>query len=304
LLHASDNSSLDKHLKKIKAQDKIGYTGIKNIDFIYMINLDKRPEKFKLSLGQLAPYNIIPFRFSAVNGWEKPLKEIAELGVKYTPDMADIVSQAQIKGGLWGTYYLEHDGWHHEPISTPNRNYFCHKMSRGPIGILLSHLSILKDAYDSGYKIIWVMEDDIRVIQNPHIISSLIEELNRAVGTNNWDILFTDQDTKNNKGEYIICRSYAPRPNFSPAQPEKFAAPPYNVTSNIRKITARYGAYSMVISRAGMKKLLDFFRRYNLFLPYDMDFCMPNDIQLYAVTKDIVSTIPNALSDNRIPRYL
>jgi hypothetical protein len=97
---------LDRHLKKINPKDKVGYQGIKNIDFIYMLNLDRRPEKFKLSLDQLAQYNIVPFRFSAVDGWEKPLKEIAELGVKYTPDMAPLVNiPMHTPGGLWGTYY-------------------------------------------------------------------------------------------------------------------------------------------------------------------------------------------------------
>ncbi|MFI5334690.1 MAG: hypothetical protein ACHQT8_05960 [Chlamydiales bacterium] len=32
---------------------------------------------------------------------------------------------------------------------------------------MLSHLSILQDAFDSGYETIWVMEDDIEVVRNP-----------------------------------------------------------------------------------------------------------------------------------------
>ncbi|MFA6526943.1 MAG: glycosyltransferase family 25 protein [Candidatus Babeliales bacterium] len=296
LLHASDNSIIDKHLKKINAVDKKGYAGIKNIDFIYTINLDKRPEKFNHCLEQLVPFGIVPFRFSAINGWEKPVSELNDLGVKYKPEM--------IKD-LWGTCYFEEDHGqpHHEILHVPGRNYFSHCMSRGAIAIVLSHLSILKDAYNSSYKTIWVMEDDIQVIKNPHLISSLIKELNHLVGENKWDILFTDQDTKNNNGQYVPCRAYARRPNFTPAHPERFAAAPHNVSSTLRKVTARYGAYSMIVSRAGMKKLLDFFRRYNIFLPYDMEFYLPNDMQLYSVTEDIVSTTPNSPSDNGGPGY-
>jgi GR25 family glycosyltransferase involved in LPS biosynthesis len=170
-------------------------------------------------------------------------------------------------------------------------------MARGPIGIVLSHLSVLKDAYDSGYNTIWVMEDDVQVIQNPHLISSLIEELDGLVGRKHWDILFTDQDIKDKKGNYIICRSYAPRPNFSPSDPARFART-QKVGSKFRKIGARYGAQSMIINRSGMKKLLDFFYRYDIFLPYDMDFCMPDGIALYTVIEDVVSNLPQALSDN------
>jgi acetolactate synthase-1/2/3 large subunit len=35
----------------------------------------------------------------------------------------------------------------------------------GAIGIALSHLSILQDAYDSGYETVWVMEDDVDIMQ-------------------------------------------------------------------------------------------------------------------------------------------
>ena len=253
---------LNRHLKKIDALDKIGYQGIKNVDFIYMINLDRRPEKLKQSFDQLALYNIVPFRFSAVNGKDKPLKEIAELGVTYTPDMAPNVNiPMHTPGGVWGTYYSEQDGPHHELIATPNRNYFYYPLGKGELGCLLSHLSILKDAYDAGYNTIWVMEDDIQVIQNPHLISSLIKKLNGLVGKNSWDILFTDQDTKDKNGNYVICRSYAPRPNFSPADPERFART-QEVGSKFRKVGARYGAYSIIINRCGIKKLLDFFYRY------------------------------------------
>jgi GR25 family glycosyltransferase involved in LPS biosynthesis len=187
---------------------------------------------------------------------------------------------------------------HHELISKPGRRYFCHCMGRGAIGIALSHLSILKDAYDSGYNTIWVMEDDIQVIQNPHRISSLIEALDSLVGRQHWDILFTDQNTKDQNGNYIICRSYAPRPNFSPSIPARFARV-QEVGSEFRRIGARYGTYSMIIGRSGIKKLLDYFYRYGIFLPVDMDYCMPDGISLYTVTNDVVSTLPQALSDNR-----
>jgi len=50
-------------------------------------------------------------------------------------------------------------------------------MSRGAIGIILSHLSVLQDAYDAGYETIWVMEDDIELLGNPHSVSDLISEL-------------------------------------------------------------------------------------------------------------------------------
>lgn len=285
-------ANIEAHFKK--APNKSGSHSMKNIDFIYMINLDERPEKFAASIQQLHPYNINPYRFSAVNGWKLTYSAINELGVRYTQDM---------ENDLWGTsYYLENGTPHHEVMHVPGRTYFCHCMSRGAIGICLSHLSVLQDAYDSGYQTIWVMEDDIEVIRDPHRLSRLIEKLDGLVGKNGWDILFTDQDTKNQQGNYVPCQSFARKPNFTPQNQARFAART-TIDRSFRKIGARYGAYSMIVRRSGMEKILNFMKTHKLFLPYDMEFYLPDNIEMYAVVHDVVSTQPRALSDNGAAAY-
>ncbi len=248
-----------------KVPDKSGFHQMKNIDFIYTINLDQRPEKFATCTKQLNVYGIYPCRFSAVNGWELSLETINDLGVKYAPWMTN---------GQWSTWYpIEGDGKpQHEIVHEIGRTYFCHCMARGPIGIVLSHLSVLQDAYDSGYETIWVMEDDIEIIRNPHILSNLIEQLDSLVGKEGWDILFTDRDTKNNNGQYVPCTSYAWRPNFAPTDPYRFGKT-REVSADLRQIGARYGAYSMIVRRSGMKKLLHFFKKYDVFPPLRYGVC-------------------------------
>lgn len=273
---------------------KSGDHSIKNIDFIYMINLDQRPEKFERSLKQLAPYKIIPCRFPAVNGWELTPQEINELGVVYQPGMP--------KNLLASYYPLSGKGSIHEIMHVVGRTYFSHCMPRGSIGIVLSHLSILQDAYDSGYETIWVMEDDVEVLRNPHEISRMIEKLDLLVGTKGWDVLFTDKDTRNNRGEYVSCSGFARRPNFYPSHPQKFALK-MSSSPDFMYIGARYGAYSMIIRREGMKKILDFFKKYKVFLPYDIDFYTVPTIKFFTVKKDIVSTQLFAPSDNGGANY-
>ncbi len=281
------------HLKSVK--DRPQYPTIENVDFIYMINLDQRPEKYSASCKELIPYGIIPFRFSAVNGWELSLEALNDMGVKYGPWMAS---------GHMGTWYpVDLKGAsQHEMVQEIGRNYFCHCMSRGAVGIVCSHLSILQDAYDAGYQTIWVMEDDVEVLRNPHLLSDLILELDGLVGSDGWDILFTDQDTKNRDGQYIPCSAFAWRPNFAPDNPYKFAERK-EISPNFRKIGARYGAYSMIVRRSGMKKILDFYKKYQVFLPFDMDYTLVPNIQFFTVTNDVVSTQIHALSDNGSPAY-
>jgi GR25 family glycosyltransferase involved in LPS biosynthesis len=291
---ASLSADLEEYFKK--PLDKPLSSQMRNIDFIYMINLDQRPEKFKSCTEELYPYNIHPYRFSAVNGWELSLEDINNVGVKFLSGM---------QSNNWGTcYLLEDEGLpHHEIVHVVGRNYFCHCMARGTIGIVLSHLSVLQDAYDSGYETIWVMEDDIHVIRNPHYLSELIDKLDEQVGKQGWDLLFTDQDTKNQEGTYVPCLSHAWRPNFTPIAPERFAIR-YQISPDFKKIGARYGTYSMIVRRSGMKKILDFLKSHHIFLPYDMEHYLPSDMQLYTVIEDIVSTQSNAPSDNGGPNYL
>lgn len=284
---------VEDHLKKI--EDKSGIHQIRNVDFIYLINLDQRPEKLASCLKQLAPYDIHPYRFSAVNGWELPLEVINDIGVKYGPWMT---------GGERGSCYLaeEKGKRRDEIIGVPGRTYFFHQVAPGAIGCVMSHLSVLQDAFNSGYNTIWIMEDDIDIIQNPHLISDLIQELDNLVGKDGWDILFTDQDAKGQDGNYVACFSHALRPNFIPTNPKRFAERSV-IGTHFKRIGARYGSYSMILRRSGIEKILKHYNNYQIFLPYDMEYTMPNTIRLFAVTDDIVSTQPTAPTDNGRPDY-
>lgn len=292
---------LEDHFKK--AENKSNYHNMRNIDFIYMINLDKRPGKFKKSADQLAPYQIYPYRFSAINGWEDlSLEVINDVGVKYDPKT--------MRGGYMATYFpIDGDGkGMHEEIHTPGRAYFVHSMAKGTIAIMLSHLSVLQDAWDSGYETIWVMEDDIDVVRNPTKIPDLIDELDTLVGRGNWDILFTDLDFRAIDGangwKYVPCSTTDERGRlgFNNTRPNKYDLK-VNVNANFRRIGARFGCHSMIIRRSGLKKILDFEKNHNIFLPIDIDMFLPVGVKYYTVRKDIVTNMPGGPSDNGAPNY-
>ncbi|MBA3721618.1 MAG: glycosyltransferase family 25 protein [Parachlamydiaceae bacterium] len=286
-------AKLEDHFKKI--ENKSNIHKMRNIDFIYLINLDQRPEKFQKCIDQLHPYGIYPYRFSAVNGWELTLEDINDVGLKFEPGM---------QGGFMATSYLTPDlKPTHNLVENFGQAYFVHCFARGTIGICLSHLSILQDAYDSGYKTIWVMEDDIEVIRDPTIIPDLIDQLNKAVGKNNWDVLFTDRDFRNGNGEYTGCSADARRPNFNPVKKNDYALKK-DINPVFRKIGSRYGAHSMIISRRGIAKILNFIKSHKIFLPYDLDFYLPLGINLYTVREDVVANLPKAISDNGGANYL
>lgn len=149
------SEEIEKYFKP--ALNKTKESKMLNIDYIYMINLDERPEKFAQSAEQLHQYGIYPYRFSAVNGWKLPLSTINALGYKHDPLVV-------FEGNAVRTYFisdaleLKRDKLNTilkiEPIITPGRTYFCKGLRLGAIGIVLSHASILNDALLSGYETI------------------------------------------------------------------------------------------------------------------------------------------------------
>lgn len=291
----SPRLEIEKYLSP--AKNKSNLYRMDRIDFIYMINLDERPEKFALAAEELGRFGITPYRFSAVNGWKLNVETFNQLGVQFSPEM--------IQEKLMGTVYKEADGrayMSNEYLQANGDVYFILGMSPGAIGIVLSHLSVLYDAYLAGYETIWVMEDDIEAIDDPNRLSELIQKLDLQV--DQWDILFTDVDTKDSRGVHVPCRAMAARPNLNMQSFQSFYQRFYRVSDDFSRIGMRYGAYSMIVRRSGMKKILDYFKKYRIYLPYDFDLWMVPGIQLYSVNQDVVSHRPGAPSDNSYPFYI
>lgn len=247
-------SLIERHLHPVL--NKPDKCAIRNIDYIYMINLDERPEKYKASMNALSPYEITPCRFSAVNGWKLKFEALNDLGVIFHVGMNE--------GPLCSVFRQENGVEYNsfEIMKEPGISYYSHSLTRGAIGCILSHLSVLQDAMDSGYQTIWIMEDDIRILSNPHQLSSFIEALDQVAP--DWDILFTDNEIKAADGNPSYCRGILPRP-LVPLQSLQYYLQRYDVHPEIYKLGLRFGSHSMIIRRSGIVKILDFFKKYKLF---------------------------------------
>lgn len=282
------HADISKYFKK--CANKSDIHKIKNVDFIYVINLDKRPDRWAKTSDQLYQFGIYPYRFSAVNGYAFSLDEINDMGVKLTH---------QMKTDKVGIYYTKNSDGHlvvnWESMQKIGRTYFG--LFPGAIGCALSHLSVLQDAYDSHYDTIWVLEDDIEVVQDPRVIPDLIDTLDREVGQNNWDILFTDIDRRNEDATYMTCRpSGKHRPNYTPPHKKLFSLDK-RISLHFRRIGERCGTHSMIVRRSGMKKILNFVKELNIFLPIDHEISYTKGIRMYALCEDIVSNALHAPTD-------
>ena len=287
----SSKPNLESFLRK--QLNKSGNHKIDEIDFIYMINLDERPEKFYQAAKTLYHLGIHPYRFSGINGWKLPTSVLNQIGLKFVAPMRP--------NKLMGTIFKETDGKEfvgNEFIDKFGETYFFLGLTRGAIGVIMSHLSILNDALESGYKTIWVMEDDVEALEDPLQFSSLIRELDQIC---DWDILYTDTDTKDFQGNHVQCRDVSARPNFNmPTKETLFSRFKY-VNANFSRVGMRFGTYSMIIRRSGIEKILNYYKTYGIFLPYDMDYWLIHDLNMYCTNRDIVSHKAGSISDNSNP---
>src|SRR3990167_660764 len=181
-------AGIEDHYQKLETRRE--YTGPKNIDYIYLINLKQRPERWINSLKQLVPYNIIPQRFPGIYGWSLGPDVLNDISLKFTVGMwagreSVMVFPPEKKG---------EPEWINLSYAWDGKSCFSGWTVKGTIGCSLSHLSVLHDAYEAGYQTIWVLEDDFRILDDPHKLSSIIEELDRVVGVEGWDVLYTDFD--------------------------------------------------------------------------------------------------------------
>jgi GR25 family glycosyltransferase involved in LPS biosynthesis len=279
---------------KIAKDEKGSHHSIKNIDFIYIINLDQRPEKFAMCERDFAPFGIVPYRFSAVNGWELTTEELDAVGLKFLPGMTPLMATVYREEARGQPSY--------EMMTEYGQTYFCHHMAKGSIGCVLSHLSVLQDAWEAGYETIWVMEDDVEILQDPHVLGDLIERLDDLV--DDWDVLFTDRDYRLEKGEYAKAYGAAKRPDMDCSLLERFS-PKYTMDlplgDDFRRISARFGTHSMILRRSGIRKLLDFAEEHKVFLACDLDNYFT--VNRYGLCYDVVTNRLDAITDNAKPQY-
>jgi hypothetical protein len=149
---------------------------------------------------------------------------------------------------------------------------------------------VLYDAYTSGYETIWVLEDDISVIQDPHILALRIEELDSLIDKE-WDILYTDSDylTLEFPGIPIIKQlmmKWRPDMPFFDLYPLLEHMP---LGEHFFKIGSRNRTHSYLIRRSGMKKILKFYHEQGMFLPIDHELAFIPDLKFYIVDEAIVT---------------
>lgn len=224
------------------------------IDCIYVINLDKRPEKWERMKVLFAEKGIHPNRVSGVEGWK--LSEDA-------------------KKELAGPYHVRIPG--------------------GAYGCFLSHFSVYKDAWDRGFDIIWVCEDDLEFTGDIHQIPVKLKRLFEI--DPDWDVFYTDVSSRDPFNSFFQYRLNEPGRPDQRILPSEYYAARIPIGDEMTTVNGRYGTYSMIISRKGLKKIIDYLSHTYVWTAIDCDLHFIPGIRKYASTTEIVTNMRRATSD-------
>lgn len=267
-----------RHLVKIDS--KFEKQQIKNVDYIYLINLDRRPERLTRCIDQLVPYDIRPHRVSAVYGWDLPQETFDDIGITVRPSMFfdRPLYFSPLPRDIAGEFIT---------AAKVGKTCVHDTMTAGALGCTLSHLSVLFDAYQAGYDTIWVLEDDFTAIKSPHLLGEYVEKLNTLVGPSEWDLFYTDNDS--HLSISVLFEVLRGGRLGRPGIPVTRKLEEYHVVGpDFVKIGSRGQTHSMVIHKSGISKILNFLLNNGIFLPYDMELAFIPDIKLYNLLNEVV----------------
>jgi len=163
----------------------------------------------------------------------------------------------------------------------------CRGPRPGGLGCLLSHLSALKDALERDFGCIWICEDDVEFLKDPTILPTFLMKLEEI--DPEWDIFYTDLTSRLTTGP-ILPSFVDPRPDQA-IFPLSYYQETFLVSEDMMRIRARHGTYSMIISKKGIKKILEYYSHVYFYGAYDIDIHYIPDLKEYCPTEDIVSNL-------------
>jgi GR25 family glycosyltransferase involved in LPS biosynthesis len=169
-------------------------------------------------------------------------------------------------------------------------------ITKGEIGCILSHISVLKDAYDRGFEMIWIFEDDVEFLEDIHQIPELLKKL--SVIDPDWDIFYTDIDIQKN-GKYIPALAVWSRPDQQ-LFPLEYYTERRRLCEDIMMVRLRYGMHSVLFSRRGIEKVLHYFTHVYLWSAIDIDIHNIPGIRQYSTTRDMVVQMRSDISDTSV----
>ena len=212
------------------------------------------------------------------------------INLKGKPEKWQHVKELFEKRNLHPSHLISVNGWSlidgkAQKISGP----YPTRLQAGEYGRLLSYISALKDAYERGFKCIWIAEDNLEIFGNVFLLPHHLKQLTEF--DPDWDVFFPDVSPRYKIGNEVLrlkeC-SYDPRPDER-LNEASYYQKKFRVNDDIMKIRSRPGFNSLLLSRKGIEKVLNYFTHVYVWSPFDVNLHTVPDLLEYSVRKDITS---------------
>ena len=138
------------------------------------------------------------------------------------------------------------------------------------------------------------MEDDVEFVEDPRQLSDFLTQLSHW--DPDWDVFYTDTDFRDENNGYIRSLSTDFPPSMKDNQVLDFTER-ININDDLMQIRSRFGTYSMLISRNGIRKILDYFTTHPFWTAIDIEIHYIPTLREYACRRDIVSNLRHSWSD-------
>lgn len=166
------------------------------------------------------------------------------------------------------------------------------RLNGGQFGCLLSHFSVYTDALQRGFNIIWISEDDIEFVENAQKVADMIKKL--SIFDPDWDLFYTDFRSEDPRNSFTGCQD--PRP-----LQEMYSAEYERVGQDLLRIRGRHTTHSMIFSRKGLQKIVDYFTHVYLWTSIDIDIHYVPNIREYSARRNLVTALRNGSSSDTEP---
>lgn len=263
-----------------KAMHKSGEHSFSCIDYVYVINAKKDIDKFRMLKKAFQKYDITPYRFDAVNPNKLSYKTLFNIGFKNRDNvffgMEGLMLTKAGKSWMLHEYYLNQE----------NRVYFHNQMTIFGIARNLDFLSVIFDAYKSKYDVAWIMTDDARIVKNPNMLTGYVCQIDQEYP--DWDILYTDLESNEHRPTRFDNVGTPIRPDIE-FETADFYLDRANDGYPIAKLGLRSGAYSFLISKRGMKKIINYYKENKFYIPFEIEVQIIKNIKSFVLKDEVVS---------------
>ena len=200
-------------LKMAKRKNKVPHR-IPGVDFIYVITA-KKCHRFNDLMRSFSKYGINPYRFTAFSAKDLYANTMYRTCLRGKRGWREFEGNRLVARG--GKFVFDS-----RKMCNPKEGYVNRKMSIKSLSRALSHISIIRDALESGYETIWIMDSATEIRRDPNVLSTYIERANTEIP--DWTSLYTDYSERDEADQLKTPTKFYLRPDISFYKPDFYLA--------------------------------------------------------------------------------